>query len=224
MKKIPILIVLAAFCHTGATAQILQAHAAYSQGTHTNVVAGDVFSNTVPTKKNFVSAPTGRVSYGAGVTGRFGYADVKPFFAQVELSGFYQKASFEVRDSATSTLLNTYTKERFRLDAPIQLGLKFWWLRIQGGIVPSLPIPEKENGATFDKWWTDAFNTANIAYTYGVGLDIMDRVSLDLRYQNDFGQRIETTYVNDFGAKARHYYANGMLVAKLGVRISKDKE
>ena len=226
MHKPPFLMATAlVLCaNAAAFAQTLQAHLAYSQGTHTNIAAGDVMSNTTPAVRYNVTAPTGRVSYGAGITGRFGYADLKPFFAQVEATGFYQKATFEVRDSATNSLYKTYTKDRFRVDAPIQLGLKFWWVRVQAGIVPSIPIPEAGVAPSFDRWWNDAFTTANIAYTYGVGLDIVNRVSLDVRYQNDFGQRIESTYVDEFGSKARDYYQNGMLMVKLGVRISKEKE
>ena len=208
---------------TTASAQTLQAHLAYSQGTHTQFEPGLVRVGT-PRKAYLISAPDGRVSYGAGITGRFGYADLKPFFAQVELSGFYQKANFEVRDSLTNTVFSTYQKERYRIDVPIQLGVKFWWVRVQAGLAPSIAIPEAGVANDFGAWWSEAFNGGNIAYCYGVGLDVANLVSVDVRYQNDLGKRPETTLIPDFGTTGRHYYNNGLLVVKLGVRISKEKE
>jgi hypothetical protein len=226
MKLTTIYSLLIAFCCMvfSADAQVMNMHFAYDQSTISNILPGLLQPKTLPIRSYLLSSPAARTSYGGGFGVRFGYADFKPVYVHAELTGFYQNHTFQVRDSSTNNLLFSYTKERYRLDVPLMAGVKLGWFRGMAGVVPRLAIPEDGSHKQFNTWWTEMFNTGNVGYTYGVGVDLFDFVNLDVRVQSDFGQRVEATYVSDLGVGGRHYFINNAFMVKLGFRISKETE
>ncbi|MEY4927308.1 MAG: hypothetical protein RI894_1744, partial [Bacteroidota bacterium] len=167
-----------------AFAQITGLHLGYGIGT---IAPYNSLKILTPTRTDSVSMsamPGLRTSYGLGAFARWGYADLKPFFLQVELEGYYTKNRYSLTNSA-GEIVSTFERNRFRIDVPVLAGLmidfkKIVGLRIHAGLVPSFPFAEDSN-KSFDVKWTEVFNNANIAYTYGAGLDIANRITLDLR-------------------------------------------
>ncbi len=180
-----------------------------------------------PDSLTLSAAPGIRTAYGVGGFARFGYASLKPVFLQAELCALYNKHLYEFRDAA-GNLVSSYERTRYRIDAPITLGVmidfkKIIGLRIHGGLVPSLPMPEVSN-SSFDTKWAEVFNNGNIAYTYGVGLDIVNFVQLDVRVQNDFSPRRESTIPEGLTKYDFFRLTQNQIVVKLGFRLSKEKE
>ncbi len=229
MKKI-ILISLAFLSYNDyVNAQALGAKIGYNQAMVGAPTLGQVYvtKNNLPDTLNLQTTDALRKSYGVGGFVRFGYEDLKPFFLQIDGMLWYNKAAYAVTDrSATPATLSTYERARYRLDLPITLGLKFWWLRVNGGIVPTIPFGEGSPTRNFEPWFTDTFNNVNFMYTAGVGLDIIERISIDVRLQNDFGTRRETTIPDSFGNYTEPNYISSrnkqaQLLVTLGYRFSR---
>lgn len=174
-----------------------------------------------------LSAAAGsRIAYGIGGFARFGYAELKPVFLQVEINGFYSKHKYDFTDR-TGTIASSYERTRFRIDAPVMAGLmidfkKVVGIRAMAGLVPSIPFAEQSD-RSFDVQWAEVFSNANMAYTYGVGLDIANRVTLDVRVQNDFTPRRESTVPSNANYEFFRL-TQDQIVVKLGFRLSKETE
>ncbi len=226
MKKILFSIVFLAI-NTICIAQTSGLNLSYNLGSISPYTSIKTLLPSRPDSLTLSAAPGVRAAYGLGGFVRFGYANLKPVFLQVELCGLYNKHLYEFRDAA-GNLVSSYERSRFRIDAPITAGLmidikKIVGIRVHGGLVPSLPFPEASSNS-FDTKWAEVFNNGNVAYTYGVGLDIVNFVYLDVRVQNDFSPRRESTIPEGLNRYDFFRLTQNQIVVKLGFRLSKEKE
>ncbi len=223
------ILTLAIFCGLAAvsTAQVTGVHLGYGLGT----IAPYNSIKTLPpgsTDSLSLSAMPGvRNSYGIGVFARLGYAELKPFFLQLEIDGYYSKNRYSLTNRA-GDITSIFEHNRFRIETPIMAGFmidfkKVVGLRLHAGLVPCFPFAEESN-KSFDVKWAEVFNNTNIGYTYGAGLDIANRITLDVRLQSEFTPRRESMIAPGMTNYDFIRLTQNVISVKLGVRLSKEKE
>ncbi len=121
--------------------------------------------------------------------GAFMRISISSFFIQPELLMATATNSMTYEGSVDGGPVKQLVDQKFtKLNIPVMLGVKFGPLRINGGPAASLLLPglsELTDLATY--------KSATFGYQAGVGLDLFNKLTVDLRYEgnlNRFGDNI----------------------------------
>jgi len=194
MKKI-ILIVLSVFIVLPAISQVkFGLKAGLST---TNLKMEDVKPLTSGETEYLVNALKG-ANYGfhGGAFVRFGMLG---FYVQPELLFASRTDEYTIADAENPTV-ETIKKQQFnQLDLPIMLGLKVGPVRLNAGPSARLLINSPKELIT-DPDFKTRYNNLTFGYQAGLGVDIIKRITIDLRYEGSL-QKYQTQIENVAGTK-----------------------
>jgi len=194
MKKF-ILIVLSVFIVLPAFSQVkFGLKAGLST---TNLKMEDVKTLTSGETEYVVNALKG-ANYGfhGGAFVRFGMLG---FYVQPELLFASRTDEYTIVDADNPTV-ETIKKQQFnQLDLPIMLGLKLGPLRLNAGPSARLLINSPKD-LIDDPDFEARYNNITFGYQAGIGVDIIKRITFDLRYEGSL-QKYQTQIENVAGTK-----------------------
>lgn len=193
MKK-SILIVLSVFLALPAFSQV---NFGLKAGVSTtNVKMDDVKTLTSGETEYLVDAING-ANYGfhAGAFVRF---SMLGFYIQPELVFASRTDEYTVADAETPTE-ETIKKQQFnRLDLPIMLGTKLGPIRLNAGPAARLLINSPKDLIAEVDDLKAMYNDLTFGYQAGIGVDIVKRITIDLRYEGSL-QKYQTKIENAAG-------------------------
>lgn len=79
-----------------------------------------------------------------------------------------------------------------KLDVPVMLGIKLGPLRLMAG--PAASVMLSSDTEFFDEATEDLYNAATFGYQAGVGVDLLKKITIDVRYEgglNTFGDEVQ---------------------------------
>jgi hypothetical protein len=118
----------------------------------------------------------------AGIFLRLG---LDPVYLQPEIVFSSTTYEFNVQRDAASEI---FDQSFNRLEIPILLGLKFGPLRLNAGPAAYVPIG-KPSALINDPNWDDLYRGTTFGYQAGIGVDIFNTLTLDLRYGGSLADR-----------------------------------
>lgn len=148
-------------------------------------------TNTVP-KYNTTTTGTTTVSIAPLKDAAWGFhagiflrAELGPVFLQPE--AYFASNTYQY--NVTTTTLPEVKDQTFnRLEIPILLGLKFGPLRINAGPSATVPIGSP-SALTQDPNFNDLYRGTTFGYQAGIGIDILNTLTLDARYGGSLGNK-----------------------------------
>ena len=164
----------------------------------TNVKMEDVKTLTSGETSYLVNAiKAANYGFHAGAFVRF---SIMGFYIQPELLFASRTDEYTVADAETPTE-ETIKKQQFnRLDLPIMLGAKLGPVRLNAGPAARLLINSPKDLVTGTDELKAMYNDLTFGYQAGIGVDIVKRITLDLRYEGSL-QKYQTKIVNAAGNK-----------------------
>lgn len=147
----------------------------------------------------------GKVGFQAGA---FARVKLLGFFVQPEL--YYSQSRTEITLSQVgTTTVRTEINKLNMLNIPILVGYKFGPLRLNAGPVASFSL---SNNNIFDNMSNidNKMKTANWGFQAGVGLDLLNTISLDARYEGSL-TKVGSTFNDlsgnsvDFGSRPQQF-------------------
>ena len=194
MKKF-ILIVLSVFIMFPAFSQVkFGLKAGLST---TNLKMEDVKTLTSGETQYVVNAiKEAKYGYHAGAFVRF---SMLGFYVQPELLFASRTDVYTVADAENPTV-ETLKKQQFnQLDLPIMLGMKLGPIRLNAGPSARLLINSPKD-LIEDPDFKTRYNNLTFGYQAGIGVDIIKRLTIDLRYEGSL-QKYQTQIENVAGTK-----------------------
>jgi len=190
MKKIMILL-LALVAFNAANAQFLR-FGIKGGVSSTNVKFDRTTLDQISTNdgvKNFV-VEQGDAKMGIHL-GFFGRIQVLGLFIQPELLFTHSQGEVVLNDVTASKVYNE-TQKFNKIDIPVLVGWKFGPARLGFGPVASIMMSEKDGLKDRLNDFTDNaesnFKKATFGYQVGLGLDILKKITLDVRYEGNFSK------------------------------------
>lgn len=153
---------------------------------------------------------TGTVGFHAGIMTRVTLFGV---FIQPEL--YFSSTGGEVEVTEVITQNVSVKKMEFKkLDIPILVGFKFGPARVNAGPVTSIIIDSKAD-LIETAGYEEKLKGASFGYQAGVGLDILNTISLDVRYEGNLSKLGDGLNIggNDFEFDSR----NPQFIFSLGI-------
>lgn len=144
-----------------------------------------------------VKAEDSKVGFQAGLFGRLSLAAL---YVQPELMFTSTSSRVEVTEiyeSDEQDNIETIKNQEFKkIDIPIMVGWKFGPARLQAGPVGSIMLNQKSaiEAATEYK---EEFNGATWGYQVGVGLDLLNTLTLDAKYEGSLSKLGESVKIGD---------------------------
>ena len=194
MKKF-ILIVLSVFIMFPAFSQVkFGLKAGLST---TNLKMEDVKTLTSGETQYVVNAiKEAKYGYHGGAFVRF---SMLGFYVQPELLFASRTDVYTIADAANPTI-ETLKKQQFnQLDLPIMLGMKLGPVRLNAGPSARLLINSPKD-LIDDPDFKTMYNSLTFGYQAGMGIDIIKRLTIDLRYEGSL-QKYQTQIENVAGTK-----------------------
>jgi hypothetical protein len=193
MKK-SILIVLSVFLALPAFSQV---NFGLKAGVSTtNVQMEDVKTLTSGDTEYLVNAiKAANYGFHAGAFVRF---SMLGFYIQPELLFASRTDEYTVADAETPTE-ETIRKQQFnRLDLPVMIGAKLGPVRLNAGPAARLLINSPKDLITETDDLKAMYNDLTFGYQAGIGVDIIKKITLDLRYEGSL-QKYQTKIENTAG-------------------------
>jgi hypothetical protein len=155
----------------------------------------------LPTSVNYeelkMKAQDAKVGFQAGLFGRISLAAL---YVQPEL--LFTSTSSKVKvsqidtDNPDATVSTIKNQEFKKIDIPIMVGWKFGPARLQAGPVGSIMLDQKSAlEAAYD--YQEEFNGATWGYQVGVGLDLLNTLTLDAKYEGSLSKLGESVSIGD---------------------------
>jgi len=188
MRKNIVVIVIALFTIVStANAQFLRF----------GVKAGLTSSNVKFDKTTFASgasnfiAEQGNSKFGMQF-GFFGRVQVLGFFVQPELLFAHSQSEVQLTDVTANKVYNE-TQKFNKVDIPVLVGWKFGPARIGLGPVATIMLSEKDGlkdklSSLANETTKNNFKNATFGYQVGVGLDILKRIAIDIKYEGNLSK------------------------------------
>ena len=152
---------------------------------------------------------SGTVGFHAGLMTRVTFFGV---FIQPEL--YFSSTGGEVEVTEVIAQNVSIKKMEFKkLDIPVLVGFKFGPARINAGPVASIIIDSKAD-LIDEAGYDEKLKGASFGYQVGIGLDILNTISLDVRYEGNLSKLGDGVNIggNDFELDSR----NPLLIFSLG--------
>jgi len=153
---------------------------------------------------------SGTVGFHAGLMTRVTFFGV---FIQPEL--YFSSTGGEVEVTEVIAQNVSIKKMEFKkLDIPVLVGFKFGPARINAGPVASIIIDSKAD-LIDEAGYDEKLKGASFGYQVGIGLDILNTISLDVRYEGNLSKLGDGVNIggNDFELDSR----NPQLIFSLGI-------
>jgi hypothetical protein len=175
MKKL-LVVLLAAFIAIPAFPQFLKA----------GIKAG-VSSNTISMNKIQLN---GAVPYTVEALSTASYGFHGGLFLRLKISVLYiqpeilfatSKNSYKVTNVTTGTIKEV-GQQLNNLSIPVMIGVKFGPIRINAGPAGSIAISSPK-ALIDDPNYKDLYNKMSIGYQAGLGIDILKKLTIDMRYE-----------------------------------------
>lgn len=139
--------------------------------------------------------------------GVFGRLSISKLYIQPELL-FATRSNEYTLLKANSLVDSISVSQNFnKLDIPVMVGLKFGPLRVNAGPVGSLRLSSPKDLIN-DPDFKAMYASMTIGYQAGVGLDILKKLTIDLRYEGSlkkYQNQIENTTGTKFNLDDRPY-------------------
>lgn len=191
MKKLLILL-LAVLAIDVANAQFIRF--GFKGGvSSTNVKFDKTTLNSITTTdgvKNYVvEQGDSKMGFHAGLFGRI---QLLGLFIQPELLFTHSQGEVVLAD-VTANQVYTETQKFNKVDIPVIVGWKFGPARLGIGPVASFMLSEKDGlksklSSLAEETTDNRFKNATFGYQIGVGLDILKKVTLDIRYEGNLSK------------------------------------
>jgi hypothetical protein len=137
--------------------------------------------------------------------GVFGRLSISKLYIQPELL-FATRSNEYTLSKANSLVDSISVSQNFnKLDIPVMIGLKFGPLRVNAGPVGSLRLGSPKDLIN-DPDFKAMYASMTIGYQAGVGLDILKKLTIDLRYEGSlkkYQNQIENTTGTKFNLDDR---------------------
>ena len=134
-----------------------------------------------------VQGANAKVGFQGGVFGRIALLGI---YVQPEL--LFSSTSSEVEVTklyeSQDPVSEVRTQEFQKLDFPIMAGFKFGPARIQVGPVGSLVLSGESAVSEVVEGYEQKFNSATWGYQAGVGLDLFNKLTVDLKYEGNLSK------------------------------------
>ena len=133
-----------------------------------------------------VKGMNSKIGFQGGVFARI---SILKLYVQPELLFTSTSGEVEVTTFSSGTELeSTIEEQSFRqIDFPIMIGYKFGPARIQAGPVGTIMLSSEPALDTFENFEVkEEFNGATWGYQVGAGLDILKKLTIDLKYEGSF--------------------------------------
>ncbi|MGM0550204.1 MAG: porin family protein [Bacteroidota bacterium] len=133
-----------------------------------------------------VQGENAKIGFQGGVFSRI---TILNLYVQPELLFTSTSGEVEVTEfiSDENKISHIREQEFKKLDIPIMVGYKFGPARVQAGPVASIIIDSKSALSEYDNYGEE-FNGATWGYQVGVGLDILNKVTLDVKYEGNLSK------------------------------------
>jgi hypothetical protein len=171
-------------------------------------------TNTVPEYNSTTGSTTitslknAAWGYHAGI---FLRGELGPVYLQPE--AYFASNTYEYTVSST---VNSVLKQSFnRLEIPVLIGLKFGPLRLNAGPTASVPIGTPK-ALVNDPNFNDLYRGTTFGYQAGLGIDILNTLTLDARYGGSLSGRFGDA-VNIGGTSFRLDSRQPALIFSLGI-------
>jgi hypothetical protein len=138
--------------------------------------------NSSTGQTNINSLDDANWGFHAGIFLRLG---LDPVYLQPEIVFSSTTYEYNVQRDAASDI---FDQSFNRLEIPILLGLKFGPLRLNAGPAAYVPIG-KPSALIDDPNWDDLYRGTTFGYQAGIGVDIFNTLTLDLRYGGSLADR-----------------------------------
>jgi hypothetical protein len=138
--------------------------------------------NSTTGQTNINSLDDAYWGFHAGIFLRLG---LDPVYLQPEI--VFASTTYEY-NVQTSTGSDIFDQSFNRLEIPVLLGLKFGPLRLNAGPAAYVPIG-KPSALINDPNWDDLYRGTTFGYQAGLGVDIFNTLTLDLRYGGSLAER-----------------------------------
>lgn len=189
MKKI-IIVLLAVMTFNIANAQFLRF--GFKAGvSSTNVKFDDIknIESSDGLKEYAIKQGDSKMGFHAGLYGRI---QLMGLFVQPELLFTHSQGEVVLAD-VTASQMYTETQKFNKIDIPVIVGWKFGPARFGIGPVASFMLSEndglKDKLSSISSEVTDnKFRKATFGYQVGVGLDILKKITLDVRYEGNLSK------------------------------------
>lgn len=171
-------------------------------------IKGGIVSASSSLDKNITDLPTtvdyeelemkaqdAKVGFQAGLFGRISLAAlyVQPELLFTSTSSRIKVSQIGTNEGTVSTIKNQEFK---KIDIPIMVGWKFGPARVQAGPVGSIMLDQKSAlEAAYD--YKEEFNGASWGYQVGVGLDLLNTLTLDAKYEGSLSKLGESVSIGD---------------------------
>ncbi len=124
--------------------------------------------------------------------GLFGRIQLLGLFIQPELLFTHSQGEVVLAD-VTANQVYTETQKFNKVDIPVIVGWKFGPARLGIGPVASFMLSEKDGlksklSSLAEETTDNRFKNATFGYQIGVGLDILKKVTLDIRYEGNLSK------------------------------------
>lgn len=137
-----------------------------------------IIENTASKEKWLLSAGASKVGFHGGFVSRI---EVLMFFVQPELLFTHSSSEIKVEDITKKTVTDKLQKFN-KVDIPIMMGLKTGPVRFQLGPVATIMLSSTSEVKDLTGY-EDKFNSAVWGGQAGLGIDILDKISIDAKYQ-----------------------------------------
>jgi len=189
MKKL-IIILLAVMAFNIANAQFLRF--GFKAGvSSTNVKFDDIknIESSDGLKEYAIKQGDSKMGFHAGLYGRI---QLLGLFVQPELLFTHSQGEVVLAD-VTASQLYTETQKFNKIDIPVIVGWKFGPARIGVGPVASFMLSESDGlkdklSSISTEATENNFRKATFGYQIGVGLDILKKITLDVRYEGNLSK------------------------------------
>jgi hypothetical protein len=136
-------------------------------------------------------AKQGDAKYGMQF-GLFGRIQLLGIFIQPELLFSHSQGEVIIND-VTAGKFYTETQKFNKIDIPVMVGWKIGPARLGLGPVASIMVSEKDGlkdklAVLSDQTTKSNFNKTTYGYQVGVGLDILGKIALDLKYEGNLSK------------------------------------
>jgi len=189
MKKL-IIILLAVMAFNLANAQFLRF--GFKAGvSSTNVKFDDIknIESSDGLKEYAIKQGDSKMGFHAGLYGRI---QLLGLFVQPELLFTHSQGEVVLAD-VTASQMYTETQKFNKIDIPVIVGWKFGPARIGVGPVASFMLSESDGlkdklSSISTEATENNFRKATFGYQIGVGLDILKKITLDVRYEGNLSK------------------------------------
>ena len=155
-----------------------------------------------PNADNYAFSTDNRTGFHIGLQSRVNLA---LFHIQPEIVYSMNKYKLAGDAIGDGTLPDTRAKIRVNTwDFPVLIGVKALFIRLQGGPVFNLStqntiVPESKTVPQI------LYKRSSVSYMLGIGVDIIGKVTLDVRYHGQFKRPIQSIYIDgmDHGREIR---------------------